>query len=157
MIATRTAGAVEFVATMAWRSPEDVPPGPLLPDLRGAARCYIAETEETRLATRCLTGEIRALRPSELSSSLEVFLRHLTSVAALAEAMLEVGVVRTVPAWVASARAVEELARDLWGAGFRVSFGPSWIPVPRADVCVGVGDDGVLQEFLGSHPTWSIA
>ncbi len=157
MIATRTAGAVEFVATMAWRSPEDVPPGPLLPDLRGAVRCYIAETEETRLATRCLTGEIRALRPSELSSSLEVFLRHLTSVAALAEAMLEVGAVRTVPAGVASAAALEGLARDLWGGGFRVRFGPSWTPAPRADVCVGVGADGGLQEYLRSHPSWSIA
>jgi hypothetical protein len=143
---------------MAWRSPEDVPTGPLLPDLQSAARCSIVETEDPLMATRCLTGEIRALHPTELASALEVVLRHLTAVAALAEAMLEVGAVRTVPAGVAAARAVEELARDLCGAGFQVRFGPTWTPAPRADVCVGVGGEGEeLQEFLRSHPSWSIA
>jgi hypothetical protein len=156
VIATRTAGVVEFKATLAWRSPEDVPPGPLIPDLQSAARCSITETEDPETATRCLAGEIRALKPSELGSSLEAILRAVTAVAALTEAMLEVDAVRTVPPGVPSARALEELARDIWGAGFRVRFGPSWTPGPGADVCVGVGDDE-LQEFLRSHPSWSIA
>ena len=142
---------------MAWRSPEDVPPGPLLPELQGAARCSITETEEPETTTRRLVGEIRAFEPSELGSTLEVALRAVMAVAALTESMLEMGAVRTVPPRVASVRALEELARDLWDAGFRVRFGPSWTPAPGADVCVGVAGDGGLQEFLRSHPSWSIA
>ena len=157
MIATRTAGVVEFGATLAWRSPEDVPSGPLLPELRSAARCSITDTEHLEMATRCFAGEIRAFKPSELGSTLEVVLRAVTAVAALTEAMLEVSAVRTIPPGVASARALEELARDLWSAGFPVQFGPSWTPAQGADVCVGVGDDGGVQEFLRSHPSWSIA
>jgi hypothetical protein len=157
VIATRTAGVVEFGATLAWRSPEEVPPGPLLPEFKSAARCSITETEDPETATRCFAGEIRALKPSEVGSSFEAVLRAVTAVAAVTEAMLEVGAVRTVLPGVPSARALEELARDIWGAGFRVRFGPSWTPSPGADVCVGVGDDGDLQEFLRSHPSWSIA
>jgi hypothetical protein len=156
-IATRTAGAVAFEATLAWRSPEDVPPRPLLPELKSAARCSITETEGSETATRRLAGEIRAFRPSELGSALEVVLRAVTAVAALTEATLEVGAVRTVSPGVASTRALEELARDIWGAGFQVRFGPSWSPAPGADVCVGVAGDSGLQEFLRSHPSWSIA
>ncbi len=157
-IATRTAGTIEFEATLAWRSPEDVPSGgPLLADLESVARCSITETELQDMTTRCLAGEIRAFRLPELGWALEVTLRTVAAVAALTEAVLEVGAVRTVPPGVASARALEELARDLWGAGFQVRFGPSWSPTPEADVCVGVGGDGRLQEFLRSHPSWSIA
>ena len=93
---------------------------------------------------------------AELGSTLEVVLRALTAVAALTEAGLEVGVVRTVAPRVSSAPALEELARDIWAAGFGVRFGPSWTPAPAADVCVGVGGDGELHEFLRSHPAWSI-
>jgi hypothetical protein len=154
MIATRTAGAIEFGATLTWRRREDVPRKPMLPELHlGAARCSISETKGPR--TRCLVGEIRALSPPELGSTLEAVLRSLTAVAGLTEAMLEVGAVRAVPPRVASPRAVEDLAYDLWKAGFSVRFGPSLAPAPEADVYVG--GDGGLQEFLGSHPTWSIA
>jgi hypothetical protein len=154
-IATRTAGAIEFQATLAWRRQEDVPHEPMLPDLLlGAARCSIAETEGPQ--TRCLVGEIRAFSPSELGSALEAVLRSVTAVAGLTEAMLEVGAVRAVPPRVASPRALEELACDLWSAGFAVKFGPAWASAPEADVYLG-SDDGELQEFLRSHPSWSIA
>ena len=119
-----------------------------------AARCSI--TEGPQAATRRLAGEIRAFSTSELGSALEAALRSVTAVAALTEAMLEVGAVRTAPPRVASPRAVEELARDLWSAGFPVRFGPSWEPAAEADVYVGVGD-GELQGFLRSHPSWSVA
>jgi hypothetical protein len=140
---------------LAWRYEEDVPPKPTLPDLPGAVRCSIVETEG--LGTRCLAGEIRAFSPSELGSALEAVLRSVTALAGLTEAMLEVGAVRTVPPRVASQRALEELACDLWSAGFAVRFRPSWVPVPEAaEVYVGSGDGG-LQEFLRSHPSWSTA
>ncbi len=129
----------------------------MLPELECAARCSITEIEGPEAATRCLAGEIRAFCPSELGSALEVVLRTVTAVATLTEAMLEVGAVRTVRPAVASTRALEELARDIRGAGFRVRFGPSWSPAPGGDVCVGVAGDGKLQAFLEAHPSWSVA
>jgi hypothetical protein len=127
----------------------------VLPELLlGAARCSIAETGGRE--TRCLVGEIRSFSQPELGSALEAVLRSLTAVAGLTEAMLEVGAVRTVPPRVASPRALEELACDLWSAGFAIRFGPSWVPAPEADVYAGSGD-GALQAFLRSHPSWSIA
>ncbi len=95
------------------------------------------------------------MEASELASTLEAVLRSLTAVAALTEAVLEVGAVRTVAPRVSAAPAVEELARELWAAGFGVRFGPSWTPAPEADVSVGVGGDACLQDFLRSHPAWS--
>ncbi len=132
-----------------------MPNGPILPGLLlDAARCSIAETEGPR--ARCLAGEIRALSQPELGSALDAVLRCVTAVAGLTEAVLELEAVRAVPPRVASRRAVEELARDLWSAGFTVRFGPSWVPAPEADVYVGSGDGG-LRDFLRSHPSWSIA
>jgi hypothetical protein len=155
-IATCTAGVVKFWATLAWPGLEDMPPGPM--HLETLARCSLAETEDPEAATRGLAGEIKAFTPSELGSAVEAALRSVTAVAALTEAILEVGAVRAVPPRVASARALERLARDLWGAGFPVRFGRSWTPSWGADVCVGVGGDGgALNEFLGAHPSWSVA
>ncbi|MCA1688750.1 MAG: hypothetical protein LC714_09245, partial [Actinobacteria bacterium] len=154
-IATCTAGAIEFGATLAWRSREDVPPEPIFLELHDAARCSIAVAESPEAATRRLAGEIRSFTQAELAAALEAALRAVTTVAALTEAMLEVDAVRTVPPGVASPRALEELARDLWDAGFTVRFGPSWTPAPGAEVCVGT--DGDLQEFLRAHPSWSVA
>jgi hypothetical protein len=132
-----------------------VPPEPVFLELGDAARSSIAVTDGPEAITRRLAGEIRAFTPAELASALEAALRTVATVAALTDAMLEVGAVRTVPPRVASPRALEELARDLWGAGFRVRFGPSWTPAPGAEVCVGTGGD--LQEFLRVHSSWSVA
>ena len=126
----------------------------MLRELSAATRCSI--TGDPQTDTRRLAGETRAFSTLELASALEAALRSVTVVAGLTEAMLEVGVVRIAPPRVASPRAVEELARDLWSAGFPVRFGPSWVPAPEADVYAGSGDGG-LQEFLRSHPSWSIA
>jgi hypothetical protein len=130
-----------------------VPHDPILPGLPpGDARCKIVETGGPK--TRRLLGEIRAFSRPELGAALEAVLRSVTALAGLTEAMLEVGAVRAVPPRVASPRAVEVLARDLWNAGFAVRFGPTWAPAPEADVYVGSG--GELLEFLRSHPSWSI-
>ena len=130
-----------------------MPHDPILPELPlGDVRCTIAESEGPK--TRRLLGEIRAFSRPELGSALEAVLRSVTAAAGLTEAMLEVGAVRAVPPRVASPRAVEMLARDLWNAGFAVRFGPTWAPAPEADVYVGSG--GGLGEFLRSHPSWRI-
>jgi len=126
----------------------------MLRELPAAARCSITEGPE--MATRRLAGEIRAFSPSELGSALEAALRSVTAIAALTEATLEVRAVRCAQPRVASPRAVEELARDLWSAGFPVSFGPSWESAAAADVYVG-NRGGELQEYLRTHPSWSVA
>ena len=157
-IATRTAGAVEFEAMLSWRRQGDVPPEPVLPELlRGATRRSVTETEGPETATtRRLVGEIRSFEPAELGSALEATLRSLTATAALTEALLEIEAVCTVPPRVAPRWALEELARELWSAGFQVGFGPSWETAPEADAYVGSGA-GELQEFLRAHPLWSTA
>ncbi len=157
-IAPRTAGAVRFRATLAWPRPEDVPPGPMLLEVPGVARCSLAETDDPEAATRCIAGEIRALTLSELAMALEATLRTVTEVAALTEAMLEVEAARAFPPRVTSPRALEGLARDLWEAGFPVRFEPSWTPAPEAEVYLGIGGDGgALERFLRAHPSWSVA
>jgi hypothetical protein len=132
-----------------------VPPESIYVEFSEAARCAIAVTDDPEATTRRLAGQIMAFTTAELASALEAALRTVTMVASFTDALLEVGAVRTLPPTVASPRALEELARDLWGAGFRVRFGSSWTPAPDADVCVGTGDD--LQEFLRAHPLWSVA
>ena len=157
-IATRTAGAVRFRATLAWPRPENAPPQPALLEESGAAKCSLTQTGDPESATRCIAGEIRALTPSELAVALETALRSVTEVAALTEAMLEVEAARAVPPRVTSARALERLARDLWEAGFSVRFEPSWTPAPEAEVYLGIGGDGgALEGFLRKHPSWSVA
>ncbi len=132
-----------------------MPPEPIFLELGDAARCAIVVADDPEATTRRLAGQIRAFTPVELASALEAALRTVTTVAALTDAILEVDVVRTLPPGVASPRALEELARDLWDAGFRVRFGSSWTPAQGADVCVGTGGD--LQDFLRAHPSWSMA
>jgi hypothetical protein len=157
-IAPRTAGAARFRATLAWPRPEDVPPGPTLPEGPGVARCSLVETDDPEAATRCIAGVIRAFTPLELAMDLEATLRTVTEVAALTEAMLEVEAARAVPPRVTSARALEGLARDLWEAGFSVRFEPSWTPAPEADVYLGIGgDEAAMEKFLRAHPSWSVA
>ena len=146
-----------FRATLAWPHRGDVSPEPMLLEVPGLARCSLAETGSPEAATRCLVGEIRALTRVELGAALEAALRTVTEVAALTEAVLEVEAARAVPPRVASPRALEELARDLWEAGLSVRFGPSWTPAPEADVYLGTGGNGAMEEFLRAHTSWSLA
>jgi hypothetical protein len=137
-----------------------VPPHPTLPESPGAgtARISVAETQDPGSSGRRIVGEIRALTQQELGSALDDVLRRVTTVAALTEAVLEVEAVRWATPKVASARALQALARDLWEAGFPVRFGPSWTPAPGADVCVGLGGASRdLGDFLLAHPSWRIA
>lgn len=151
------AGSVEFSATLAWRSRDDVPGGPTLLGLTGPARCTLSEAEGPEPATRRLAGEVSALTQADLGAALEAVLRALTTAAVLTEAVLEVGAVRSVAPRVASREALEGLARDLWEAGFPVRFEPSWTPAPPAEAYLGVAGRDDLRVFLRSHPSWSLA
>jgi hypothetical protein len=151
------AGAAEFRATLAWHSPEDVPRERALVQTPLPARLYLAQSEGPNPATRHLSGELAALSRTDLGAALEAVLREITEFATLTEATLEVSVVRGLPPRVASPRALERLARDLWEAGFPVRFAPSWTPSPKADVYLGVGGSAHLFEFVRAHPSWSLA
>jgi len=125
------------------------PPGP--------ARFALSECEDPDVATRHLSGEVRALSQRELGAGLETLLRALTTFATLTEATLEVGAVRNLPPRVAARRVLEALARDVREAGFPVRIAPSWTPAPEADAYLGVGGDDGLAEFVFSHASWRAA
>ena len=136
-----------------------MPPRPALPEYPrvGTARISVAETDDPGSTRRRVLGEIRALTLQELGSALDAALRGVSTAAALTEAVLEVEAVRWATPKAASQRALQELARDLWEAGFPVRFGPSWTPAPGADVCVGAGANRDLEDYLSAHPSWRIA
>ncbi|HEX5701481.1 MAG TPA: hypothetical protein VFX77_12595, partial [Rubrobacter sp.] len=45
-IATRTAGLLEFSATLSWKTVEDLPKAPTLPFPPETARCSVLETDD---------------------------------------------------------------------------------------------------------------
>lgn len=151
---------VEISATLWWRSPTDVPRSGLLPDLTGCpARTAFDEAEEEGQPGRSLHGRLRALDERALSATTDVVLREVATTAALTGAVLETRVIRLARPWIAPAPLVELVARDLWDAGFRVCFGPSWAPVSDAAVALGVGEDagfGELEAFLLEDGPWEI-
>ncbi len=158
LLVTRTAGEISLSAAFAWRSPQDVPKGPLVPDLNGLARYYLQEPHDAPPATRRVTGAVRALTPTDLGAGLEALLRALSAAAALTEAALELDAARTAEPWMPHPRSLERLAVDLWDAGFPVTFGPSWSPGTADHVHVGIGDmEGRIREFLTEHPAWELA
>lgn len=155
-LAPSVAGRAGFEATLSWRSPDDVPGEPALAvPSGGPARFSLTEVDDA--AARRLCGEVTALSRVDLGVALEALLREVTTFAALTEATLEVSAVRAVPPRVASPRALERLALDLWEAGFSVRFESSWTPAPRAEVYLGVDGSEDLRGFLLSHPSWSPA
>lgn len=159
-IATRTAGVAEFGATLVWDRDEDAPPSLTLPALPGTVRCSVVESdtpgEDPR---REILGEIRAMTERDLGLALETVLRSLTVAAALSEALMEARVLRLTPPRATPSRTVQTLALDLWAAGFRVRFGPSWTPA-RDGAAVALGFRGAeaeeLARFLGGHPSWEM-
>jgi hypothetical protein len=157
-IATRTAGLIEFSATLSWDRLEDVPEAPTLPALPETARCSVVETNDPTRCRREILGEILGLSERDLGSALETVLRSLTITAALSEAVLETWAARVTPPRPAPAATLQALALDLWEAGFRVGFAPSWTPVPEGVVGLGaLGAEQELNGILQAHPSWRVA
>lgn len=156
-IATRSAGLIEFTATLSYRSAEEVPETPLLPALPDSVRCSVVETGD-REECRCeVLGEILALSETDLGLALETVLRSLTITAALSDAVLETRAARVVPVRRAPASALQTLALDLRDAGFGVRFGPTWTPVAEDAIGLGVrGAEKELATFMEAHPSWSM-
>lgn len=154
-VATRTAGLLEFSATLSWNSLEDLPKAPTLPVLPETARCSVFETDDPETGKREVLGEIAALSEWDLGSALESVLRSLATSAALSDAVLETRATRLTPPASAPATALQTLALDLWDAGFGVTFAPSWTPVPEGAVGLGIrGAEQELQSFIEAHLSW---
>ena len=156
-ISTRNAGAVSFEATLFWRPDDGIPAGSVLDGSVSGAKVYsLVQTDDPASTTRQVSCEIRALHAEKLAAALDAALRSVAARAALDEAVLETRAVRLADPTVTPAALVEVLARQLWDAGFPVSFGPSWIPAPDADISVGTrGLEEAFEAFLLTHTVWS--
>jgi hypothetical protein len=156
-VATRSAGLIEFRATLSFRGAEDVPGEPTLRTLPTGARLSVLETDDGS-GTREILGEILALSEAELGSALENVLRSLSIAAALADAILETSAARLEPVRPAPAGPLQALALDVLEAGFPVRFAPTWTPLSEGEIGLGVGGtEGKLRAFIGCHPAWSLA
>jgi hypothetical protein len=154
-VATRTAGLLEFSATLSWNSVEDLPKAPTLPVLPETARCSVFETDDPETGKREILGEILAFSERDLGSALENVLRSLATSAALSDAVLETRATRVTPPVSAPATALQALALDLWDAGFGVTFAPSWAPVPEGAVGLGIlGAEQELRSFIEANSSW---
>ena len=154
-VAIRTAGLLEFSATLSWNTVQDLPQMPTLPALPETVRCSVVETDDPETGTREILGEILALFERDLGSALENVLRSLTTSAALCDAVLETRATRVTPPASAPATTLQALALDLRDAGFEVRFAPSWTPVPEGGVGLGIlGAEQELQSFIEAHMSW---
>lgn len=100
---------------------------------------------------------MRALDSATLAAALGGLLRSVAVHAALADAVLEARVLHLAKPVAPPAPLVEDLARDLWDAGFPVRFGPSWTPTPGASAAVGIGGlEGEMEALLAGHPAWRL-
>jgi hypothetical protein len=154
-VATRTAGLLEFSATLSWKRIGDLPLAPTLPTLPETARCSVVETDDPEMGKRGILGEILAFSDRDLGSALQNVLRSLTISAALSDAMLETRAARVIPPASAPATTLQTLALDLRDAGFGVRFAPSWTSVPEGAVGLGIlGAEQELQSFIEAHLSW---
>ncbi|CAN5698529.1 hypothetical protein BH24ACT22_BH24ACT22_10150 [soil metagenome] len=132
-----------------------MPKDSLLPSFPENVRPRIIDSLGTDETSRLVTGELLALSEQDLTATLDLLLRTLTSEATLTDAVLETSAVRITSPHAAQSSLVCEMARELWDAGFRVTFGPSWEPVTDADLALGVaGDNDALKGFVRNCESW---
>ena len=157
-VATRSAGLIEFSATLSFRRAEDVPEAPTPPVLPERARCSVVETYDIAENRREILGEILALSEGDLGSALETILRSLTIAAALSDAILETRAACVAPVRPAPAETLQALALDVREAGFPVRFAPTWMPLAEGEIGLGVsGKEQELRGFLEGHPSYRLA
>lgn len=155
-ISTTSAGVAFFEATLSPR-PGDAAPRPEPGEPPPGARFLFPAWEvEPASSARRFSCEVRALRAAALTAALDGLLRAVTAHAALADAAVEARAVRLAEPAAHPAPLVEVLARDLWDAGFPVTFGPSWTPAPGACAAVGIGGLEEVEAFLREHPAWRV-
>jgi len=156
-ISTLNAGTVSFRATLSCPPEDGIPAGHILGEPAPGARFYsLVQTDAS--TTRRISCEIRALYAERLTGALDAALRSVTDHATLTEAVLETRLVRLADPTAPSAALVEELAWQLWSAGYRVDFGPSWTPAPDADVSVGARElEDAFEASLRACSAWQMS
>lgn len=156
-VAIRSAGLIEFSATLSYRCAEEVPEALALPALPDTVRCSVVETVDRAQGRREILGEIMALSETDLGIALETVLRALTITAALSGAVLQSRAARLAPVRHAPPAALQTLALDLRDAGFSVRFAQTWTPVAEGAIGLGIrGAEQELERFLEAHPSWSV-
>ena len=153
-LATRTAGVVEFGATLEW---DGATPRPLscLPAPEPFFRQDLREVFDPGGTGVRISGTIRAMTDRALGAGLGRVVRSVGDAAALSGAVLEMRAFRRCPPRPAPPGALQALALDLWRAGFSVRFAPSWTPAGGQGLALGaVGEEGALRDFLRDSPVW---
>ena len=152
-LATRTAGLIEFHATLEWDGTQSVPSCAPAPE-----PFYRHDLEEVFDPTGTIlrvSGAIRAMTDYGLGEGLERVLRSVSNAAALSGAVLEMRSFRERRPLTAPPGPLQALALDLWQAGFTVRFAPSWTPAETGPLILGVrGAEEALLDFLRENPRW---
>ena len=153
-LATRTAGLVRFHATLEW---EEAPlrSESCLPPSEPFFRHDLEEVLDPAGTLLRITGTIRALTDRGLGAGLERVMRSVSDAATLSGAVLEMRSFMERQPRPAPPGPLQDLALDLWRAGFPVRFSPSWTPAPSPLLALGVrGDEEALLGFLRESPLW---
>ncbi len=153
-LATRTAGLVDFRATLEW---DGAPPNPpsCLPASEPFFRHDLVEVLDPTGTTVQISGTIRSMTERGLGAGLGLVMRSVGNAAALSGAVLEMRSFREHPPRPAPPDLLQALALDLWLAGFPVRFAPSWTPADARPLSLGCGgEEDALREFLRTSPLW---
>lgn len=153
-LVTRTAGLVDFRATLDWDGATSSPP-PCLPVPEPFFRHDLEQNLDPTGATLRISGTIRSMSDRGLGAALGLVMRSVGNAAALSGAVLEMRFFREHEPLSAPPGPLQALALDLWRAGFPVRFAPSWTPAGVGPLCLGGhGQEGALREFLRTSPLW---
>lgn len=152
-LATRTAGLIEFHATLEWDGAESIPS--CVPAPEPFYRHDLEEVLDPAGTSLRVSGAIRAMTTSGLGAGLERVMRAVSNAAALSGAVLEMRSFRERQPLAAPRGPLQALALDLWRAGFTVRFAPSWRPAETRSLILGVrGEEEALLDFLRESRRW---
>lgn len=152
-LATRTAGLIEFYATLEWDGAEIVPS--CVPAPEPFYRHDLEEILDPTGTILRVSGAIRAMTNFGLGEGLERVMRSVSNAAALSGAILEIRSFRKRQPLAVPAGHLQALALDLWRAGFTVRFAPCWTPAETRSLILGVrGEEEALLDFLRASPHW---
>jgi hypothetical protein len=155
-LATRTAGLIEFCATLEWDGAAEVVPS-CIPEPEPFYRHDLETGLDPTGKTMRVSGTIRAMTGRGLGAGLDRTMRSVSNAAALSGAVLEMKSFREYQPLPAPTGPLQALALDLWRAGFTVRFAPSWTPAQSQPLTLGVrGDDGALVDFLRASSLWEL-
>ncbi len=153
-LATRTAGLVDFRATLEW---DEAPPGPpsCLPSPAPFFRHDLGVDLDPAGTGMRVSGTIRAPTERGLGAGLELVMRAVGNAAALSGAVLEMRAFLECPPRAVPPGPLQELALYLWRNNFPARFAPSWEPAETGALPLGAGgEEEPLRDLLRESPFW---